>query len=99
VWNETALIGYYDDGIYDNNESLKSGTKYLMVGCWNRIMTPGGDSYEPGSGPITANFFYTLEEILTGEQYAAAANTGGLCDAFYDPVGEGCGYTYKLQST
>jgi hypothetical protein len=100
VWNVVLQIGYYDNGIYDNNESLKSGTKYLMVGCWNTTIQPDGTPVSPeGKGPVTANFSYTLQQILTGEQYAAVANTGGWSDAYYDPVGDGCGYTYKLQST
>jgi hypothetical protein len=80
VWDNTIVVGNDDEGVYDNNESLKSGTKYLMTGCWDTTMTPDGIPVDQGSGPVTANFFYTLQQILTGEQYAAAANTGGWTD-------------------
>jgi hypothetical protein len=99
VWDNPALVGATPEeeyGVYDNNESLKSGYKLLMVGCWDTpTMDDEGDPIHPGAGPITANFFYTLQEILTGEQYAATANTGGWTGFFYDESG----YTYKLQST
>jgi hypothetical protein len=48
-----------------------------------------------GSSPITANFFYTLKDMLTGEQYAATANTGGWNWMYWDEYG----FAYKLQST
>jgi hypothetical protein len=108
VWNSVLTVGYEDNGIYDNNESRKSGTKHLMIGCWN---APSFDQnllpVNEGAGPITANFFYSLKELLTGEQYAATANSGGWCDAFNDGDGYGGSevfgydalYVYKLQST
>jgi hypothetical protein len=58
-------------------------------------MSGEGEPIDEGSGPVTANFFYTLQQILTGEQYAATANTGGWTSLIYDESG----YTYKLQST
>jgi hypothetical protein len=101
VWDNPALVGIAPEeggyGVYDNNESLKSGYKLLMVGCWD-TPTMDGEGYpiHAGSGPITANFFYTLQEILTGEQYAAVKDTGGWTIFIYD---ESSGYTYKLQDT
>jgi hypothetical protein len=102
VWDNPALVGWLppqagrNAGVYDNNESLKSGYKLLIVGCWDTAKMGGeGEPIDAGSGPITANFFYTLQQILTGEQYAATANTGGWTGfEYYDK-----GYTYKLQST
>jgi hypothetical protein len=99
VWDITLQIGYNVEGVYDNNESLKSGTKYLMVGCWDTTMN-NGVALDPGSGPVTANFFYALQDILTGEQYAAVANTGGWVDTYFAPIEyAGYGLAYKLQST
>jgi hypothetical protein len=99
VWDSHIDSGWNNDvsGIYDNNESLKSGTKYLMVGCWDTTMNPSdGSPVNEGSGPITANFFYSLKDMLTGEQYAAVANTGGWnWIRWYGSWG----YAYKLQST
>jgi hypothetical protein len=116
VWNMGVWIGAEVGGVYDNNESLKSGQKPLMAGCWDTTMTPDGMAYNPThikvnrvpvslsqQSPVTANFFYTLPEILTGEQYAAVKNTGGwtISEYYYsalDPV-SAKGYTYKVQST
>jgi hypothetical protein len=101
VWDSMLTIGDNDNGVYDNNENLKSGEKYLMMGCWDTTMAPDGTPFDPGAGPVTANFFYTLEQILTGEQYAATANIGGFTDTEcdnYNGGGDGC-YAYKLQST
>jgi hypothetical protein len=105
-WNFSVLVGDYYEGVFDNNESLKSGLKPLMVGCWDTTMESDGTPVNPGSGPVTANFFYTLQEIMTGEQYAAVANTGGWTQVSYDdlamspnPEAPPSGLTYKLQST
>jgi hypothetical protein len=93
-------IGYLDGGVYDNNETIHSGIKYLMAGCWDTTMTPDGYPHDQGSGPVSANFFYTLQQILTGEQYAAVANTGGFTHTYFNAyAGDGDGYIYKLQST
>jgi hypothetical protein len=112
-------IGAEVGGVYDNNESLKSGQKPLMAGCWDTTMTPDGSVYNPGpiqpppnrvpvslsqQSPVTANFFYTLPEILTGEQYAAVKNTGGwtISGYYYTSIYDAIiprGYTYKVQST
>jgi hypothetical protein len=103
VWNVTTTVGCYGyEGVYDNNETLKSGQEHLMVGCWNTTKIPNGTPLDPGSGPVTANFFYTLEGMLTGEQFMAVANTGGWgCITFWKggEMGGMAGYTYKLQST
>jgi hypothetical protein len=100
-WDNYIEVGKNANGIYDNNESLKSGTKYLMAGCWDTTMAPDGTPFDPGSGPVTANFFYTLQQILTGEQYSAVKNTGGLGYIYWwDYEGNDTyGYAYKLQST
>jgi hypothetical protein len=99
VWDTYIESGYNNDvnyGIYDNNESLKSGLKYLKGGCWDtETMDSEGQEVNAGSGPITANFFYTLKDMLTGEQYAAVANTGGWNWMYFDRWG----FVYKLQST
>jgi hypothetical protein len=105
VWDNPAVIGFTfqmvsDDGtpgVFDNNESLKSGYKLLKVGCWDTDkMGSEGEPLDPGSGPVTANFFYTLQQILTGEQYAAVKNTVGGTGVYYILD---AGYAYKLQST
>jgi hypothetical protein len=101
VWDNAAVFGYLHlepgtYGVYDNNESLKSGYKILRTGCWDTDKMDGdGYPIDEGSGPVTANFFYTLKDILTGEQYAATANTGGWTEIEYYEAG----YAYKLQST
>jgi hypothetical protein len=101
VWDSSLEIGTLDIGVYDNNETIHSGSKYLMAGCWDTTMMPNGQPYDEGSGPTSANFFYTLQQILTGEQYAAVANTGGWTHTvlFYDGGSDVDGYIYKLQST
>jgi hypothetical protein len=103
VWDSTLAIGYLDDGVYDNNENIHSGTKYLMAGCWDTTADQYGEPFDRGSGPTSANFFYTLQQILTGEQYAAVANTGGWGKTLLYGYDEGYydvdGYIYKLQST
>jgi hypothetical protein len=106
VWDTTLQSGFAN-GVFDNNESLKSGKKYLMVGCWDTAkMDSQGYPVDEGSGPVTANFFYTLQQILTGEQYAAAANTGGWNEVYIGVptvadhyTADYYGYIYKLQST
>jgi hypothetical protein len=101
VWDNAAVFGSLHlepgtYGVYDNNESLKSGYKILRTGCWDTDKMDGdGYPIDEGSGPVTANFFYTLQQILTGEQYAATANTGGWTEIEYYEAG----YAYKLQST
>jgi hypothetical protein len=100
VWDKPIQIGNINGGIYDNNESLKSGTKYLLGGCWDTAkMDSDGFPIDEGSGPVTANFFYTLQQILTGEQYAATANTGGWGDVYNKGSIIHFLYTYKIQST
>jgi hypothetical protein len=111
VWDVDVWIGREGGGVYDNNESLKSGQKPLMAGCWDTTMTPDGYAYSPirrdvslsEESPVTANFFYTLPEILTGEQYAAVKNTGGwTTSVYYAAIVDSImakGYTYKVQST
>lgn len=92
-------IGAMDaNGIYDNNESLKSGMKILMEGCWNTTMDSDGDPVNEGSGPVTANFSYTLAQIMSGAQYNAVKGTGGFTDIYF-PDEFSYAYVYKLQSS
>jgi len=81
-------IGDDEGGVYNNNESLKSGTKYLPVGCWDE---------DPTTGVAGAHqfFFYKLQDILSGAQYNAVKGTGGWTDVYWDDYG----YAYKIQST
>jgi hypothetical protein len=86
-------------GIFDNNESLKSGTRWLMAGCWDTAgmdTSNDGEPIDPGSGPVTANFFYTLSQIMSGAQYNAVKGTGGWTE-FYSPDAEP--HVYKFQSS
>jgi len=98
VWDVTVQVAHNFDGIFDNNESLKSGQKWLMVGCWDTTMASDGEPVSEGSGPVTANFFYTLPQIMSGAQYNAVKGTGGFTDIeFYSEGADG--YVYKLQSS
>ena len=86
VWNNEAEIGAPNGdlnfgGVFDNNESLKSGTKELKVGCWD--------------SPLSANFFYTLSQIMSGAQYNAVKGTGGFTELYFNDYG----YPYKIQSS
>ena len=97
VWNSTLEFSYDEtNGVYDNNESLKSGFKYLKVGCWDTAtMDSDGNPVDEGSGPVTANFFYTLPQVLSGAQYNAVKGTGGFTDIYW----WGYGLPYKIQSS
>jgi hypothetical protein len=88
VWNNLVEVGTHSGGIFDNNESLKSGYKLLMVGCWDE--TIGGNP-----SPVTANFFYTLQQIMSGAQYNAVKGTGGFTDIQFHADA----YVYKLQTS
>jgi len=79
VGSTSALRAF--GGVFDNNESLKSGTKELKVGCWD--------------SPLSANFFYTLSQIMSGAQYNAVKGTGGFTEIYWNYYG----YPYKLQSS
>jgi len=73
LWNYDAEItggsnAFDFGGVFDNNESLKSGVKEIMVGCWD--------------DPLSANFFYTLAQITSGAQYNAVKGTGGFTSIF-----------------
>jgi len=100
-WNDSIFVGDDNPGVFDNNESLKSGTRYLKVGCWDTAtMDDGGSPVNEGSGPITANFFYTLAQMLSGAQYNAVKGTGGFFDIeFRNGEGVGQGFVYKLQNS
>ena len=102
VFNVYVQIGPDGDGIlnpngiFDNNESLKSGTKYLKAGCWDTTLSPNdGSEGDAGAEPVSANFFYTLAQIMSGAQYNAVKGTGGFTELYWEDYG----YTYKIQST
>ena len=109
VWNNGVDIGSSEGGrfnfggVFDNNESLKSGTKPLMAGCWDTTMLAWGEPADSGSGPVTANFSYTLSQIMSGAQYNAVKGTGGFSELIWvnGPLGESDsrGYLYKIQSS
>jgi hypothetical protein len=99
VWNNTLTIGDNNKGAYNNNESLKSGSKFIMVGCWDTEMETNGDPVNPPTGPVTANFFYTLNQILTGAQYNALKGTGGWTDIDWYNITGSEGFTYKFVSS
>lgn len=86
-----------DEGVYDNNESLKSGLKTFPVGCY----CPGDDPFDNYGygcsddeiGPVvSANFFFTLQQIMTGAQYNAVKGTGGWTGIYWWDYG----YSYKI---
>jgi len=97
VWNMNLGIGTHSfGGVFDNNESLKSGEKILKVGCWDTTRSEKDDiTVSLDAGTITANFQYTLQQILSGAQYNAVKGTGGFTEAEF----WGAGYAYKLQSS
>jgi len=99
VWDVTVQVSHNFDGIFDNNESLKSGTRWLKVGCWDTAtMDSSGEPVDEGSGPVTANFSYTLAQIMSGAQYNAVKGTGGFTDIYF-PDEFSYAYVYKLQSS
>lgn len=84
-----------DEGVYDNNESLKSGLKLIPVGCY----CPGDDPVSnygtecSDVGPVVSNnFFYTLSQIMSGAQYNAVKGTGGWTGIYWWDYG----YSYKI---
>jgi hypothetical protein len=95
VWNTTLEVGSDNEGAYNNNESLKSGSKYLMVGCWDTTMQSDGYAVGPPPSVESTNFFYTLSQILTGAQYNALKGTGGWTDSYFWNYG----FAYKFVST
>ena len=88
-----------DEGVYDNNESLKSGIKTIPVGCYCPAGAPG-DNYGYGCGeyayPIeSTNFQFTLAQLMSGAQYNAVKGTGGWMGIYWWNYG----YAYKIAST
>ena len=97
LWNSTLEFSSEEtNGVYDNNETRSSGFKYLPVGCWDTTITRDGKPLNPGEGPVTANFFYTLKQVLNASQYNAVKGTGGFTDIYWGKYG---GYAYKFQSS
>jgi len=83
-------VGSADDGIYNNNESLKSGTPMVYPGCIYE--DDPADAITGIPGWQSNDFFFSLEEMLTGAQYNAVKGTGGWFDvAWYN-----WGYPYKI---
>ncbi len=92
-------VSHNDEGLFDNNESLKSGVKTIPVGCY----CPG-DTGENGDGagcgyyalPIeSANFQFTLAQLMSGAQYNAVKGTGGWMGMYWWDYG----YAYKIASS
>ncbi len=96
TWNSTLEFSSEStNGVFDNNETRSSGFKYLPVGCWDTTMETDGDPYSEGSGPVTTNFFYNLQQVLNSSQYAAVKGTGGFTDIYWWDYG----YAYKFQTS
>lgn len=81
-------IGDDAGGVFNNNESLKSGMPYLPIGCWDE---------DPSTGDIGNHkyFFYTLDQIMSDAVYQLVKNTGGWTDDYYDDWG----YSYKIMTS
>ncbi len=91
VVNSEARIGYWEGGLYNNNETRHSGVKYLPVGCQS-----ARDIENDPIGPIlSADFFYSLPQIMSGAQYNVVRVTGGWTDMEWLDYG----YPYKLQTS
>jgi len=89
-----VIIGYSDDGIYNNNESLKSGTPLVYPGCIYEEDPEDAVTGVPGWQ--SNDFFFSLEEMLTGAQYNAVKGTGGWFEIYWDDY---YGFPYKITST
>jgi len=86
-------VGYNDDGIYNNNESLKSGTPRVYPGCIYEEDPEDAITGLPGWQ--SNDFFFSLQEMLTGAQYNAVKGTGGWFDIYFSSDSDG-GYPYKI---
>jgi hypothetical protein len=86
--DETVTIGDTNGGLFNNNESLKSGTKDIPVGCWD-------ENPATGDAGRFAFFFYTLDQIMSGAQFNAVKGTGGWVDDYYEDYG----FTYKIMTS
>jgi len=58
-------------------------------------MDSDGNPVDEGSGPVTANFFYTLQQVLSGAQYNAVKGTGGFTNIYWWDYG----FPYKIQNS
>jgi len=84
-------IGTDASGIYNNNESLKSGTPKVYPGCIYE--DDPSDAITGVPGWQSNDFFFTLEEMLTAAQYNAVRTTGGWFDIDW---GGDSGFAYKI---
>ncbi|MDH5202490.1 MAG: hypothetical protein OEW69_04450 [Nitrospirota bacterium] len=93
-----------NEGVYDNNESLKSGIKTIPVGCYcpGEIVALENLNQDLAAGcghfafPIeSANFQFTLAELMSGAQYNAVKGTGGWMGIYWQLWG----YAYKIVSS
>jgi hypothetical protein len=97
-FDAVVRIGDDNDGVFNNNESLKSGAKDIPVGCWD-------ENPATGDAGRFAFFFFGLDQIMSGAQFAAVKGTGGWTndDYYSDDCAFGnCsayGYTYKIMSS
>ena len=87
------------EGVYDQNESLKSGIKTIPVGCYCPGDDPGGwYGYECGYYALTVEatyFQFTLDQLMSGAQYNAVKGTGGWMGMYWWDYG----YAYKIASS
>jgi len=88
-----AEVGYNDDGIYNNNESLKSGKPRVYPGCIYEDDPEDAITGVPGWQ--SNDFFFSLEELLTGAQYNAVKGTGGWFDLHWQYFP----YSYKIMTS
>jgi len=86
-------IGEDAGGIYNNNESLKSGTPRVYPGCIYE--DDPADAVTGIPGWQSNDFFFSLEEMLTGSQYNAVKGTGGWFSIYW----YNNGFPYKLMTS
>jgi len=83
------------DGIYNHNESLKSGAPVVHPGCIYE--DDPSDAITGLPGWQSNDFFFALDEVLTGAQYNAVKNTGGWMRSDFDSPDYG--FIYKIVSS
>ncbi len=93
-WNDAY------SGVFDNNESAKSGWKEIPVGCYCPADDPYGNyssgcNYYDLGAPTAAYFFYTPQQLMSAAQYAAVKDTGGWAGVYWWDYG----FAYKIIST
>jgi len=86
-------VGTDDYGIYNNNESLKSGQPRVYPGCIYEDDPAEAITGVPGWQ--SNDFFFSLEEMLTGAQYNAVKGTGGWFGIHW----WNWGYPYKIMTS